>query len=90
MNARELLERIQRDAGLTDPEQILLVSRIINRAAFLQGRSMAGEDVAAELKHVEAQAANLDQHVRGVVQNVYLSWTQELLARALGVAIAGA
>lgn len=90
MNAKEILEQIQRDAGYTDPEQILLVARILTDTTALQARSLAGEDVSEELAIVQASAANLDEHLRGVVGQAWLAWTQTLLAKALGVAITGA
>lgn len=90
MNAREVLEAIQKGAGYKDPEQIALVARVMTDATALQARSMAGEDVEAEMAIVAATAANLDEHLRGVVGQWYLQWTQGLLAKALGVAILNA
>jgi hypothetical protein len=90
VNAREILEKIQRDAGYTDPEQIMLVARVLTDTTALQARALAGEDVAGELAIVAATAANLDEHLRGVVGNWWLAQVQNMLATALGVAIAGA
>lgn len=89
MNAKEILEQIQKDAGYTDPEQILLVARILTDTTALQARSLAGEDVSAELAIVTASAANLDEHLRGVVQQTWMAYTQLFLAKALGIAVTG-
>lgn len=90
MNAREILEALQRDAGYTDPEQILLVARVLTDFTGLQARALAGEDVSQEIAIVNATTANLDEHLRGVVTDWWMNWTQKLLATALGVAITGA
>lgn len=90
MNPREILEKLQQDAGYTDPAQIMLVARVLTDTVALQGRALAGENVDSELAIVKATAANLDEHLRGVVGQWYFAWTQDLLAKALGVAITGA
>lgn len=87
---KALLQRIAADSGVTDPEKLMLVSRVTVDAAALQARALAGENVEAEVQVVLATAVNLDEHVRKVISVNLASWLQELLARALGIALVGA
>lgn len=84
-----VLNQIKVDAGLNDPATVLLVSRVLVDYSALQARAVAGEDVARELAIVAATAANLDEHTRQVVQSTFQLWLQNLLARALGLALLG-
>jgi hypothetical protein len=83
----ERIERIKTDIGIDDPARAALVARITVRAAGLQARGLSGEDVAAELAHVAAQAANLDEHARHTVGKHLLGLATDILSKALGVAL---
>ncbi len=80
---RSVLDTIKRDAGLTDPAQIALVSRVTVDFAQLQARAAAGEDVAEELKVVTATALNLSENVRNVMANQLAGWLSALLFKVL-------
>jgi hypothetical protein len=90
VNLGDALKQIQAEAGFTDPAQVALVARVTMDAGQLQARAMAGEDVASELDVVAATAANLSEHVRNVIGRHLLTAATNVLARALGVAIAAA
>ncbi len=87
---QSMLDSLKADAGLTDPAMIALLSRVMVDYSALQARAVAGQDVVQELLLVQATVANLDEHVRGVFTLHFQNWVQNLLATALGVAIAGA
>lgn len=80
---RSVLDTIKRDAGLTDPAQIALVSRVTVDFAQLQARAASGEDVAEELKVVTATALNLSENVRNVMANQLAGWLSALLFKVL-------
>lgn len=84
-----VIDRIKTDLGATDPERLALVSRLTIDAAGLQARALAGEDVTQEMAIVAATAGNLDHHARGVIGSQLSTWLTGLLAKALGVALAG-
>lgn len=88
MTIEDTLRQIQAEAGFTDPEQIALVARVTLDAAQLQARAMGGENVEGELAIVTATAANLSEHVRNVIGRHLLTAATNVLARALGVALA--
>ena len=69
MNVEQLLAKIARDSGVTDPDRILLISRISANYLNLMSQKIAGVDVAEELAIVEASVANLDRALRQVISN---------------------
>lgn len=85
---RQLVDGIR--AQFTDPAKAALAIRVSLDFAALQARAAGGEDVTKELAIVEATARNLDEHARGVIGQQFMAWTQGMVAKALGVAIAGA
>lgn len=87
---QKLIDRITTDLGVKDPEKIALLSRLAVDAASLQARALAGLPVEAEMRVLQATAANLDERSRQVVSTNFATWLQGLLATALGVAVAGA
>lgn len=86
---QSMLDRMKADSGITDPAVIALLSRVMVDYTALQARAVAGEDVLKELLTVKATVANLDEHTRNVFTQHFQTWVQNLLATALGVAIAG-
>lgn len=76
------LERIRRSVGVRDPEMVALAVRIAGDAAQLQMRSLAGEDVAKEIKFVEASALNLSEHARNILGRELLAAFTTVLTRA--------
>ena len=86
---QDRLARIKVDLGAAaDPERVALVARITVRAAGLHARALAGEDVSAELGHLNAQALNLEENVRQVVGRHLMGLATDILSKALGVAVA--
>lgn len=86
---RAMLERIKARVGANDPERLALAVRVAMDAAALQARALSGEDVAGELAIVEATARNLDDLARQAIGAELLAFATNVLARALGVALAG-
>ena len=85
MNVEQLLAKIARDSGVTDPDRILLISRISANYLNLMSQKIAGVDVTEELAIVEASVANLDRALRQVISNnlqaFLLQVTQSVLVK---------
>lgn len=84
---KEFLEKVKADAGLDDPDVIALLTRVTIAAGQIQTRALMGQDVTADMRHLEAIAANLDERARQVLTVNFATWIQNLLAKALGVAL---
>lgn len=85
---KDLLEAIKSASGIKDPVVQALLVRVATDVTAVQARAAAGENVDREMMVVRATAGNLDEHARNVIGQQVLAWTQGLLAKALGVAIA--
>ncbi len=59
MNVEQLLAKIIRDSGATDPDRILLMSRISANYLQLMSQKVSGIDVTQELAIVEASVSRL-------------------------------
>tara|TARA_R110000772_G_C13309802_1_gene439829 strand:+ start:5676 stop:5945 length:270 start_codon:yes stop_codon:yes gene_type:complete len=85
VNVESLLAKIARDSGVTDPERILLISRISANYLQLMSQKISGGDVTTELAIVEASVANLDRALRQVISNnlqaFLLQVTQSVLVK---------
>lgn len=79
-----MLERIKRDAGLTDPDQIELVARTATTATALAARASLGENVEEELEKVKAITLNLEENVRRVAGLQISLYLQSFVAGVLG------
>ena len=75
---------LARDAsGLTDPEQIALLSRVITSTAELTVRAAAGENVDEDAAILRATALNLSEHTRNVIGRNVLAYVQEMVSMLL-------
>lgn len=85
MNVESLLAKIAKDSGVTDPDRILLISRISANYLQLMSQKISGVDVTTELAIVEASVANLDRALRQVISNnlqaFLLQVTQSVLVK---------
>ena len=63
----ELAERVKRESGLTDPDQIAIAVRVTLRSAELGARAAMGEDVQKEQDILHATTLNLTDHVKNVI-----------------------
>ena len=79
----DIVEIVKKQAGLTDPEQIALVSRVVANSTALAARAAAGEKVDEELVIVRATALNLSEHARNVLGRNVLLFVQETVASVL-------
>jgi hypothetical protein len=70
-------ERLRR--RITNPEQLQIAQAIATRLAALQLRALAGENVDADIRHMQAQSVSLAASIAGVV-------TDELMSRLMDVA----
>lgn len=88
----ELVGRVKTAVGVQDPERVALAARVALDFALLQSQATAGSISQSQLAHelaiVEATARNLDEATRRAVSAEVMAWTQGMLAKALGVAIA--
>tara|TARA_R110000803_G_scaffold48198_5_gene100083 strand:- start:383 stop:652 length:270 start_codon:yes stop_codon:yes gene_type:complete len=85
VNVESLLAKIAKDSGVTDPDRILLISRISANYLQLMSQKISGVDVTTELAIVEASVANLDRALRQVISNnlqaFLLQVTQSVLVK---------
>ena len=83
MNVQSVINAVVEHSGITDPATQKLVSDVAIDSAALALRSLAGEDVSHELKHVEAQALNLSLYVRRQLESQLALRVTGVLAKAL-------
>lgn len=79
----DIIEVVKTQAGLTDPDQIALVSRIVANAMSLAARAAAGENVDEDMAVVRATALNLSEHARNVLGRNILLFVQETVSQVL-------
>lgn len=82
-DVRELVARIQREAGLTDPEQIAMLARTATRAIELTARAAAGENVEEDIATVRATALNLSERAQFALTSNVLAWVTTLATNVL-------
>lgn len=78
-----MLERIKRDSGINDPEQVAMLARTATKATELAARSALGEDVEDEMQKLKAIALNLDENVRRVAGMQIALYLQSFFAGIL-------
>lgn len=74
MNLQELIEKVKRESGLTDPEHIAMLARLTVRSAELVAAQAIGENVDDEIAIVKATALNLTEHAKSVLSANVLSF----------------
>ena len=79
MDLEQLKEDLKGALGTEDPAKRELAAAVIADYTALQARSLAGEDVASEIGHVEAQALNLTAEAQQKVQDVLTAFWQKLV-----------
>lgn len=79
----DIVEIVKKQAGLTDPEHIALVSRVVTHSTALAARSAAGENVDEDMAVLRATALNLSEHARNVLGRNVLLFVQETVASVL-------
>ena len=80
------LQELARKAAGDNPEDRELAAMIATRLSVLSVRAAAGEDIAPDLRHIKAQAANLAASKQAALQGVLMDWVSKVVgAVVLGV-----
>ena len=83
MNVQPIINEVLQASGVTDPATQKLIADVTTDSAALGLRSLAGEDVDHELKHVAAQSLNLEVFVRRMIESQLAMRVTSVLAKAL-------
>lgn len=84
---QEMLNELR--GKVLSPERKEVVVALATDLAQLTSRSLAGEDVEKELKHVRSQGEMLSAAEIGLVRNTLLDWLALITASVVRGALAG-
>lgn len=85
----ELLETIKKQASISSPEEVELVSQIISDSMILSAKALSGENVDEEVKIVYATMLNIADGKRQVVVTHILNFVNSLIVGIVQKALLG-